>query len=316
MPWSNGLALRALKLWLFCLATPVAGQTAFVTCQPSDSVSVIDVAQGKELARWNVSGKPAGIAVSQGNVYVVAPSDKKVRRLTPDGELLVERILDGGPTGIALDTRHKRVFVSDWYNARLWALDADTLEVLQILRTGPEPAGISVSPNGLFLASADKGANQVSLFDAQTLELRTRIPVGVRPYGLGFAPDGRLFVGNVGTNDVTVIDPADGTILATIAVGERPYGVAFAGGRAFVTNQYANSISVIDLSTLTSVAEVAVGEYPEGIDATADGNRVVFANWFENTVTVMDAKTRSVIYNIDTCDGPRAFGEFLLGGEE
>jgi len=112
-------------------------------------------------------------------------------------------------------------------------------------------------------------------------------------------------IGNVGSNDITILDPASGETIATIPVGERPYGVAFAHGRGFVTNQYDNTISVIDMD---------VGEYPEGIDTTPDGNRIVLANWFDNSITVIDPKTLSVLFEVDTCDGPRAFGTFLLGG--
>ncbi|MFN3208034.1 MAG: YncE family protein [Roseovarius sp.] len=306
---------RALELLAICLATPAAGQTAYVTCQPADAVSVIDVSRGTEVDRWDVAGKPAGIAVGGDAVYSVSPESKTVRRYSPTGRLLTEAVLEGGPTGVALDAARGRLFVSDWYNARLWALDAASLEILQELETGSEPAGIALSPDGSLLATAEKDADRVSIFDAQTLEVLHRVKVGMRPYGLGFAPDGRLFVGNVGSNDVTVLDAVAGTVLATVPVGERPYGVAFAAGRAFVTNQYANSLSVIDLKTLAQPEEVGVGEYPEGIDATADGAQVVFANWFDNTVTVMDAKTLDVVYDIDTCDGPRAFGVFLSGGD-
>lgn len=316
MLWLNGSVRLVLKVVALCLATPVVGQTAFVTCQPADAVSVIDVSNGVELDRWDVPGKPAGVAVGGEAIYVVSPDTKTVSSFSTSGVLLVERQLKGGPTGVALDAARGRLYVSDWYNARLWALKADTLEVLHELPTGSEPAGITLSRNGKFLASAEKDADQVSIFDAESFQLNHRIEVGTRPYGLNFAPDGRLFVGNVGSNNLTVIAPESGATIATIPVGDRPYGVAFAKGRAFVTNQYANSISVIDLATLTLIAELSVGEYPEGIDATPDGDRIVFANWFDNTVTVIDAKTLSVIHDVRTCDGPRAFGVFVLGGED
>jgi YVTN family beta-propeller protein len=115
---------------------------------------------------------------------------------------------------------------------------------------------------------------------------------------------------------VKFLDPTSGERLATIPVGERPYGIAFAEGRAFVTNQYENTVSVIDLESLTHEAKIDVGEYPEGIDTTADGSRIVLANWFDNTVSVIDPKGLSVLFETDTCDGPRAFGTFLLGGED
>lgn len=300
---------------LILAACPAAGDVAFVTCQNGDAVSVTDLATGAERARWPVPGKPAGIAVTPaGAVYTVSPDSKTVRRFAPDGTLEAEVTLDGGPIGVAADPRRARVFVSDWYNARLWVLDAGTLAPQGELTVAAAPAGLALSPDGRWLASAERDADRVSLFDAGTLERRHAVAVGTRPFGLRFAPDGRLFVGNVGSNDVSVIDPAAGAVLATVPVGERPYGVAFAAGRAFVTNQYADSVSVIALDTLAPVATIDVGEYPEGIDATGDG-RLAVANWFDNTLSVIDAGTLKVVATVETADGPRAFGDFILKGE-
>lgn len=285
-----------------------------MTCQNGDGVSVLDLAEGRETQRWSVPGKPAGVAASTGAVFTVAADSKTLRRHDPGtGDVVKSIQLEGGPMGVAHDPRRGRLFVSDWYNARIWVLGDSDLTHVQDLTVGAAPAGLALSADGRFLASADRDADQVSLFDAATLERLHSISVGSRPFGLRFAPDGRLFVANVGSDDVSVIDTLRGEVVATLPVGARPYGIAFAKGRAFVTNQYEDTVSVIDLETLAPVASLDTGEYPEGIDATADGGRVVIANWFDNTVTLIDAQSLSVLNEIETCDGPRAFGAFLLG---
>lgn len=316
MRWLSGSVrpLRdfALSTALALAAWPAAGDVAFVTCQNGDAVSVLDLDTGQERARWSVPGKPAGVAVSAGGaVFTVSPDSKTVRRYSADGTLVAETRLDGGPMGVAHDAVRGRLFVSDWYNARLWVLDDGTLELLTELPAGAAPAGLALSPDGTLLAAAERDADRVSLYDAETLALQRVVAVGTRPFGLGFAPDGRLFVGNVGSNDVTVIAPQPGRVLATIPVGERPYGVAFARSRAFVTNQYENTVSVIALDDLSAVATLEVGEYPEGIAATGDG-RIAVANWFDNTLSLIDARTLETVAALDTADGPRAFGAFIL----
>jgi YVTN family beta-propeller protein len=293
-------------------APTIAGDLAFVTCQNGDGVSVLDLDAGTQLVQWSVPGKPAGVAVADAVVFTVAPDSKTVRRhAAATGKVMAENQLEGGPIGVAHDRVRGRVFVSDWYNARVWVLSASDLSHLTDLPTGAAPAGLALSDDGRLLASADRDANQVSIFDAETLTLHRRIDVGSRPFGLRFAPDGRLFVANVGSNDVTVIGPQMDKAIATFAVGERPYGVAFAQGRAFVTNQYADTVSVVDTVTYQTLATLPSGEYPEGIDASTDGQSIIVANWFDNSVTIIDAVTLSVIKEIDTCDGPRAFGEFV-----
>lgn len=296
------------------LAAPLAaaGDLALITNQNSSDLSVLDIDARIELRRIPVPGNPAGVAVAaDGSTYTVSPETKTVRRIDPEtGTVLAEAVLDGGPIGIALDAGHNRVFVSDWYNARIWALSADTLTPLAELETGSAPAGLAVA--GGWLASADRDADQVSLFALDDLSLAARIGVGIRPFGLGFAPDGRLFVGNVGSNDVSVIDPDTAQVAATLPVGDRPYGVAFAAGRVFVTNQYADTVSVFDLATLAPLATIEVGEYPEGIDSVRDTGPVLVANWFSNTVSLIDPDKMEVVGEIATGDGPRAFGRFIL----
>ena len=320
-PWWPALArpgLNATLLFLSLAASSgAAGDIAFVTCQNGNALSVLDLDSGREIARWSVPGQPAGIAVTaDGEVFTVSPDSKTVRRHVGDtGLVLAEVTLDGGPMGVAHDPLRDRLFVSDWYNARIWVLDAVSLAVTDELTVGAAPAGLDLSDDGQFLAIAGRDANQVYIFDADSLELRHQLDVGTRPFGLRFAPDGRLFVGNVGSNDVSVLDPVSGTLLATVEVGNRPYGVAFAAGRAFVSNQYEDTVSVISLDLLQHEAKIAVGEYPEGIDATADGQTVVVTNWFDNTVTLIDANTLTVIKELETGDGPRAFGDFLLKGK-
>lgn len=287
---------------------------AYVTNQSSSDLSVIDLDRMAEIERVPVPGAPAGIAVAPklGAVFTVSPDSKVLRRYgMPVDKPQAERTLDGGPIGVAVDEPRGRVFVSDWYNARVWVIAADDLSTSQMLSTGSAPAGLALSSDGKWLATADRDANQVSIFDAQTLKLQHRVTVGLRPFGVTFSPDGRLFSADVGSNTVTAVDPVSGQVLGHAATRERPYAVAFAGGRGFVTNQYDDSVSVFDATSLAAIATIDTGEYPEGIDTTADGRQIVVANWFSNSLTVIDPVSLEVVGEIATGDGPRAFGRFL-----
>ena len=48
--------------------------------------------------------------------------------------------------------------------------------------------------------------------------------------------------------------------------------------------------------------------------ATSSKVTVVVANWFSNSVSVIDTKTLTVLSEIETGDGPRAFGHFIAPG--
>jgi len=100
-------------------------------------------------------------------------------------------------------------------------------------------------------------------------------------------------------------------VIATIPTGERPYTLAFAAGKGFVTNQYAASLTVFDAETLAPLAEIETGDYPEGIAATADETRILVANWFSDSLQVIDPETLEVTHTLDMPAGPRAFGSFI-----
>lgn len=307
---------------LFCFPASslgLAGTYAFVTNQNSSDVSVLDIEARAEISRIAVPGKPAGVAVSpvHGSFYIVSPDSKTVRRFSlKTCEEISNVLLPGGPTGIAIAHGLGKVFVSDWYNARLFVLDATTLSHVADLATGSAPAGVVVSPNEDWLASADRDADQVSIFDLPSMDLRHRVTVGTRPFGIAIGPDERLHVANVGTHDISVIAPDAGAVVATVSVGMRPYGVGFAQGLAFSTDQYADTVTVYSLETLSPLNNIEVGEYPEGIEATPDGSLVVSTNWFSNTVSLIDPATQTVVGEIETGDGPRAFGQFLYSAPE
>ncbi|MQW89020.1 YncE family protein [Sinorhizobium saheli] len=305
-----------LAVVLAALALPggALADYAYVTNQSSSDLSVVDLDRMVEVGRIAVPGQPAGVAVAPrlGAVFTVSPDAKMLRRFgMPAGAPVAERKLDGGPIGVAVDERRGRVFVSDWYNARVFVIAADGLATLTVLATGSAPAGLALSRDGRWLATADRDANQVSIFDAETLTLRHRVTVGLRPFGLTFSPDGRLFSADVGSNTVTAVDPASGRVLGHVTTRDRPYAVAFASGRGFVTNQYDDSVSVFDARSLAAIAVIDTGEYPEGIDASADGRRIIVANWFSNSLTVIDAESLEIVGEVTTGDGPRAFGRFV-----
>ncbi|POF27988.1 hypothetical protein [Roseibium marinum] len=324
MPFMNvfrGTEQRILGVSLFCflLNSPagvpaLAGSFAFVTNQSSSDLSVLDLEGRREIRRIPVAGQPAGIAVSSplNAFYTVSPDSKTVRRFSlATCKVLAETRLPGGPVGVAVAPRSGLVFVSDWYNARIFVLDAENLATTGELETGGAPAGLIVAGDGSWLASADRDSNQVSIFDLPAMTLRARVTVGERPFGIAVDPQGRIHAANVGSNSVTIIDPRSATVTATVPVGDRPYGVAFAGGHAFTTDQYADTVSVYRLSDFEREGTLEVGEAPEGIDATPNGKLIVSTNWFSNTVSLIDPETVEVVGEIETGDGPRAVGRFI-----
>lgn len=293
------------------LSSPaLAGDLAFVTSQNADMVTLVDTASGQVLARTPVAGKPAPVAYDPavGRAYVIAAETGRLSVMDESGGVTASRDLGEGAFGLAV-APGGGLFVTDWFGAHLTRLDADLKPLWQV-PTGAAPAGVAVSDDGRWVATADRDDDRISLFDAATGTLLHRVATaGAHPFGITFH-DGRFWTADVQGDTVSVIDAATGTLAGQVPTGSHPYAVAFAGGRGFVTNQYAGTLTVFDPASLAVLDEIPVGDYPEGISPLPDGDAVAVANWDSDTLVLVDAKSLAITAEIDMPSGPRAFGQF------
>jgi YVTN family beta-propeller protein len=72
-----------------------------------------------------------------------------------------------------------------------------------------------------------------------------------------------------------------------------------------------NQVTVFDETMPKAPATLETGEYPEGIAVASDGRSVLVANWFDDTLSRIDAETLEVTESVTVGDGPRAFGNFI-----
>lgn len=68
---------------------------------------------------------------------------------------------------------------------------------------------------------------------------------------------------------------------------------------AYISNTSSDDVWVVDMSCQTVRTVIPVGNDPRGIDASPDGSRVYVANRFDNTVSVIDTASNTVVQTID-----------------
>lgn len=255
--------IRPLAALLLSLSPVAAGDIAFVTSQNANAVSIVDLDSGTVRKTVPVSGAPAPVAydAKAGRAYVVSAETGVLTVMDTAGAVLRQQDLGEGAFGIAV--AGERLFVTDWYAARLRAISADTGDEIWSVRTGRAPAGVALSEDGRVVAVADRDDDRVSAYDAQTGDVLWRAPVGRHPYGLSYH-DGRFWTSDVQSNSVTAIG-LDGSPRGRVTVGDHPYGIAFARGLGFVTDQYASTVTVFRPDKMEVTATLPVDEYPEGI---------------------------------------------------
>ncbi len=292
-------------------------QTALVTSQLANELTLVDLDAGTISARIPISGAPAGIALSpdRKRAYVTRPEAQALAIVDIDARNVTASVpLPGGPLGIAVHPLAGTVFVADWYGARVFVLEpsSDGLVASGEIAVGQSPSGLAVTPDGRQLLVANREADSVSFVDLATRTEQARLSVGRHPFGLTLSSDGtRAYTANVISNDVSVIDVPGHREIGRVTTGERPYVVALADGRGFVTDQYSGTVTAFGLADLKPLATIEVGDHPEGIATTRDGHSLIVANWGDNTLSRIDAQTLKVTATVPVSDGPRAFGDFL-----
>ncbi len=76
------------------------------------------------------------------------------------------------------------VYVTDWFEHRIWVISPETGEVTAEVHVGNSPSGIAVTADGNTIVTADRDSDQLSFIDAETLQVKRTAKVGSRPFGV------------------------------------------------------------------------------------------------------------------------------------
>ena len=207
---------------------------AFASVSGSNEIAVVDLAQGKVIARIGTGAYPHGL------------------RLSPDGaELYVANVEDGSVS----------------------VIDTQGLEEAARIPVGAAPVQVGFTPDGTRVYVSLRDEDRVAVINTASREVEGKIDVGPGPIQLMATLDGKyVYVANQGSeaapNDsVSVINTESGEVTKTVKTGLGAHGVWVSsdGAFVFVTNISDDSVSIIDAQRQEVVATVPVGDGPNGI---------------------------------------------------
>lgn len=201
------------------------GKTAYVTSYTANSVTPIDLANGKAGRPIPAGNGPAGIAIA------------------PDGTTAY--VTDAGTSPIG-DT--------------VTPIDLVTDRALPPLTVGNAPIAIAISGGTAFVANS--GSESVSTIDLATRAVGAAIPVAGAPQSIAFSgTDAWIAVSKTSlpsANSLTPINLVSQTAGTAVPVGLGPSAVAIEDGTAWVVCSGANSIVPVDVAGAHPHARTAV----------------------------------------------------------
>ena len=151
---------------------------------------------------------------------------------------------------LAVDVRHRRLFVAELGNGSIDSIDLLSGERRRIEGL-KEPQGLAHLPDRNELVVASGGDGTVRLFDAASLAPLGSLSVGDDADNVRVDPKTGQVVVGYGSGALAIVDPARRAVVRTIALGAHPEGfqIDSESRRAFVNVPEAHKIIVVDLDS-------------------------------------------------------------------
>jgi YVTN family beta-propeller protein len=308
--WRSWLLTGLWAVSSLCAASP----WLWVTNQASNSVSVVDAAQGRVVDTIAVGHSPAGVVVvqNQQRVFISNPDSHDITVIDGISHAVIASLpVAGAAVGMAASADGQWLAAADWYRNEVVIFAVQTLKPQAVITVGHAPAGLAFDPAGSRLFVANRDDDRIGVINLWAKEASTvkEIAVGTHPFGLAISADGQwLYSANVMSNDVSVVSLAKNQEVARIPVGSSPYCIALdeEGGRAFVSNQHGDSVTVIDTRQHRPIATWPTGGYPEGL--AYQRGQLWVVQWMDDNLALLDGADGHILRTIPLQKNPRGFG--------
>lgn len=285
----------------------------YINQQQGESVSVFNRDDLKLKRKIPTLSGPAGIAISQNNLWIaVTHPEEGIVSFIDSQRLIPLELVNVGGSPFGAVFANQLLFYSDWSDDFVGVIHPGTGKVIKKIPVGKSPAGLLSVGCGSQVWVVNRESDSVSIIDSRNFKLIKAIKVGHGPFALDIDDD-YAYIANAQGNTLSIIDLKKWVEIKRIKVGRMPYGVAVNKKlhKVYVSNQLENTVTVLDSRTLKIVNTLKTGSYPENIAIDEANQRLYVLNWFDGTVSVFDSKMDKEIRRIDVGEGSRAFGKFV-----
>ena len=264
-----------------------------------DSVAVIDPGTDTIVGEIPVGGRPAGLAVGEGSVWVGNRDDNTLLRIDPRS-LDVRAIgLSVAPTDVEVGAGSVWV-LSDWAVLRVDPATSDVVDTVPLPRGSGQQrwSHMEVGVNAVFVCSCFGPPGTVIRIDPATSSI---VPVRRRPVWMIAYGEGALWTLTGELDTIEQIDPRTNTVVDTVSLGRIGetsgwrYRMTVGAGAIWVVAP--SALWRIDAATKRVLGSVRLDHHEEG-SSVATGDGAVWVANSDGVVLRIDLDSQTVVKTI------------------
>lgn len=285
-----------------------------VSCSHSPPQQETNIEPFSVIKTINVGSAPHGFRVEGSNIFIANSGDDVIGQYDLTSGQLVKAI-NAPNVPLDLISSGDGWLVSQFSANAVVEMDRDG-QILNTLAVGQSPSLFSTAPRG-HISIVSERADQLTLLDDNGSSIV--IPTGKRPYPAHVSSDGVLaFIPNRTDNTVTVYDLLNKSVLATTEVCQSPEGGTLTADEVSYMVACGGDDKIMFINTasfeVTHTLSEGIGSRPFSVLAGPQNHYAYVNNAGENTVSVIDLNTKTVIKQITVGTQPivmRIFNDTL-----
>jgi DNA-binding beta-propeller fold protein YncE len=186
----------------------------------------------------------------------------------------------------------------------VYEIDTTTLRVTRIIRVGPVPKAVGVSPDGKWLLVGNWTHRDLSLVNLRTGREVKRIVVGGNPRGIAFAPDSSVVYLTAESGqrlmEYTFATGRLRTIIALLPGEPRHLVIDPTGRYLYASLNKGGQVVKIDIRLRRVVDRATTGTNPRTIALAPDGRSLYVVNYESQTIAKVRTRDMLVIQRLTT----------------